>query len=254
MFIVIPTFNEGNAISSFFASLDREIQEQKLKATLVVVDDGSTDESKALLGEISDKGKIQLLRHDVNYGVAKALETGIKWVLKKADLQDILVVLEADGTNDIKILSKLCDRIDDGFDVVIGSRHLDGGGIDGFPLLRRTISKAGNFTMRLAIGYPGVCDYTIFYRAYRISAINDMANNSNGSFFREKGFAANAELLLQLASKGGRITEIPHFYRYHLKQSTSKMDLGQTVLGYLSLINRFRHPIKNALITGRPAD
>jgi len=231
--------------------LYNEINEQNLDATVVVVDDGSTDESRDLLKEISDKNQIQLLRHDVNCGVAKALESGIKWVLRRADLQDTLVILEADGTNDIKILSKLCYKIDDGFDVVIGSRHLPGGGMDGFPFIRRIISKAGNLTMRLAIGYPGVCDYTIFYRAYRLWVLDDIAKNSNGSFFKEKGFAANAELLLQIASRGGRITEVPHYYRYGLKQSTSKMDLGQTVLGYLSLISRFRQPIKNAQISGR---
>jgi len=247
LYIVIPAYNEGAAVGHFFTNLLDEVEKQALKATLVLVDDGSTDESRPFLTEVEQRKDVVLLRHDKNLGVARALETGIRWVLEKGDLKRILVVLEADGTNDIKILSKLCDKIDDGFDVAIGSRHLSGGGAKGLPLIRRSMSAVGNFALRWAIGYPGVCDYTIFYRAYRLSIINEIAKSSNGCLFNEKGFAANAELLLKIASSGARVTEVPHLYNYNLKQSTSKMDMGNTIRGYLNLIYRFHNSMRKTI-------
>jgi hypothetical protein len=145
----------------------------------------------------------------------------------------------------------MCTRLDDGYDVVIGSRLLPGGDMRGFPARRKILSILGNWLMRYRIGYPGVNDYTIFFRAYRIAALHAAAENGNGRMFHGSGFEANAEILLRIARAGLRITEVPHVYRYDLKRSSSKMDPGATIAGYLKLIRRYRKPVQAALLEGR---
>lgn len=251
LFLVVPAFNEGPALSRFIGLLLDKIDKQNLKSTIVLVDDGSTDRSTEDLIQTNEDGRLVVVKHDKNQGIAGALETGLRWVLQKASTDDFLVVLEADGTNDVSILRNMTQRLAEGYDVVIGSRIAQGGGMKGFPILRRTFSFVGNMIMRFFIGYPGVYDYSIFYRAYKITALLKLQQASNGTMFQERGFAANAEILLKIASLGARITEVPHMYRYDLKKSASKMRLGTTTKEYLHLIQRFRHPIRNALIHGQ---
>lgn len=254
VFLVVPTYNEGPQLSHSIDRLLDLVELQNLNAVCVLIDDGSTDQSTQMLAETDKNGNLKILHHEQNRGIASALETGLQWVLKRASNEDFLVILEADGTNDASILSKMTQRLADGFDVVIGSRIAPGGGMKGFPILRRTVSSVGNLVMRFLIGYPGIYDYSIFYRAYRIPVLLKLQQAGNGTMFEERGFAANAEILLKIACLGGRITEVPHLYRYDLKKSISKMRLGTTTREYLHLIKRYRNPIRDALICGQAND
>ena len=252
LFVLIPAYNEGEKIEPFLASLTSLLDRENWPWHLVVVDDGSTDGTGAILDRLCAGDRFSLLRHDTNRGVGQAFSTGFAHVVEHGDANDILVVMEADGTNDMALLPEMIRRLDD-CDVVIGSRMTAGGAMPGFPAHRRFFSNLGNLTMQWMFRYPGVTDYTIFYRAYRIAALREIEGLAGGSFFQEEGFAANCEILLRIACFGGTVCEIPLVYRYDLKDSSSKLRLAPTILGYFSLIKRFRRAVRSALTEGRCA-
>lgn len=255
IFIIIPTFNEGPTLQTVLEDLERLFAKMNPQVRLVVVDDGSTDQTRQVLDEKQREGGIVLLRHEKNLGVGRALETGFTWVLENADEADLAAVMEADGTNDATLVENMAELLMEGNDVVIGSRLIPGGRMKGFPLHRRLLSWAGNRVMQWTMGVPGVSDYTIFFRGYRVGVLKKMAGQAGGApLIKEKSFAANAEILLRIVSQGGKVAELPHVYRYDQKKSSSKIRLGKTIAGYLGLIRRFREPVRQALHNRHGAD
>ncbi len=132
--VVIPAYNEEDGIAAIIErvlAVRPSLQAMGIDLELLVVDDGSSDRTCAI---VSRYPQVNLVRHKVNRGYGAALKTG--FCLARGEW---LAFLDADGTYPPESLPELCRAMEDGAELVVGSRR--SGASSHMPLVRRV----GNF-------------------------------------------------------------------------------------------------------------
>jgi len=115
--IVIPAYNEEAAIE---IAVKRSL-ESNPEAELILVDDGSTDRTWAIMEELSDRKDMCVFRHTENKGKAHALKTGYRHAST-----DTIVTIDADLTYQPESIPYLIEKFNQGYDMVIGTRFRNG--------------------------------------------------------------------------------------------------------------------------------
>lgn len=233
--IILPAFNEERGIRLILQRIDQHLQEAGLGYTSIVVNDGSTDQTAALVRACAKTMPVLLVEHPVNRGVGAAFFSGFTKAVEVAGPDDAIVVMEADNTSEVAILRQIVATLDSGFDIVCASRYVAGGGYLRFPLKRLIFSRGINFLLRRMFPMGRLCDYSIFYRGYRASLIAQALRLYGSSFIVHRGFVANVEVLVKLQRFSPRVSEVPLRYDYGNKKSSSKLNATKTILGYLRL-------------------
>lgn len=136
IYIVIPAYNEGPMIETV---LEEVLQ---LGCPVVVVDDGSRDDTYHRIAALQAGRPIHLLRHPINLGQGAALATGIQYALLNG--AQIIVTFDADGQHRVEDIPGLVEPVADGqVEVALGSRFL--AGAQEMPASRRILLKAAIF-------------------------------------------------------------------------------------------------------------
>ena len=238
LFLLLPAFNEKDALAPLIRSAQEQFRRQAVKAVFVVVDDGSTDGTAEAASQAAPDADVRIVTHERNLGLGVALRTGFSTILSVAAPRDVIVTMDADGTHDPALIKDMLAALDRGYDVVIASRFAPGGTVSGVPPARRALSRVAAFVGRLLSGIEGVRDYSSGYRAYRASALKNVWDRAGGNLPSTSSFAATAELLLKLGAAGAKVTEVPLQLRYDLKTTPSKMKLLRTCFSYLAIYLR----------------
>lgn len=240
IFIIIPAYNEERNIGLLIPKIGAVLESISLEYKILVVNDGSNDGTYPKCIELSQKFPLEILTHPVNRGVGATFLTGFKTAASLAGSDDIVIIMEADSTNDHGCLQEMILRIKEGGDIVIASRYRKGGGYINFPLRRKISSLAANFLMGVFSPVEEVKDYTIFYRAYKARLLKKALGFWKDKFITYRGFVANEEVLLKLRRFNPKIIEVPLVYDYGLKSGKSKMRLRKSFLELIRLI--IQHP------------
>lgn len=234
VYFALPIYNEEAALPVLIEMLCSEQLPPGVERTIVAVNDGSTDSSAEILEALSTKYPIKVITHSPNRGIPGTFKSAFEYVTKTAADDDVVIVMESDCTSDPKLIPQLVEKINNGADIVIASRHAHGGSYVRFPWFRTAASTIVNIALRFALHIPKVEDYTIFYRAYR-GGILKRGFASGVNFQAKKSFAVNGEVLLILSTLHPKIEEIPLHYDYGLKTSPSSMPLVATLVEYMRL-------------------
>ncbi len=113
--VVIPAYNEAGAIEATLHRLKTVAQDHHWSLEVIVVDDGSSDETSA----IAKKALVQVIRHPTNGGYGLSLQHGIT-----AAKNEIVAITDADGTYPVEALPELVRMVEeDGFDMAVGARQ-----------------------------------------------------------------------------------------------------------------------------------
>lgn len=205
---------------------------------VVVIDDGSTDSSRAVAVAAAHANEIQLdvLSHHSNMGLGATLRSGLAHVVNAAGANDIAVVMDADFTHPAYTVSALLEKIEAGADVVVASRFAQGATEIGVPLHRRFLSRNAARLFSSVLRIKGVTDFTSGFRAYRVDMLADLSHRTQGRFFKAEGFECMADLLIQLARAGACFAEVPLALRYDRKEGPSKMKVVRTTWNTLRLL------------------
>jgi len=210
--IVLPTYNEAENIADILRRARAAVPSE---AILVVDDsspDGTADIARAVGAEV---GEVELLSRPRKSGLGSAYRDGFKW--GRARGFDVLIEMDSDFSHDPADLPRLLKGIEDGADLVIGSRYVRGGEIPHWPWHRRALSKYGNrysaAMLRLAVR-----DLTAGYRAYQ----GEMLDRIEIDDVRVEGYGFQVEMTYFVAQLGGRIVEIPIKFVDRVR-GTSKM-------------------------------
>jgi dolichol-phosphate mannosyltransferase len=197
--IVIPTFNERKNIARLLAGVRGAAPD----ADVVVVDDNSPDRTGELAEQIArDDARVRVVHRPVKLGLGtaycEAFGTGI------SDGYGYLVQMDADLAHDPAGLPAFFRALDEGADVVIGSRHMPGGRIAGWSPERRLLSQGGGLYARTILGVD-LSDPTSGYRAYTRRALDAIEMSRVYSC----GYAFQIEMVYRAIQRGMRVREIP---------------------------------------------
>ena len=197
--VVLPTYNESTNIDHVL----RRIRVALPLATVLVVDDGSPD-GTADMAEIIGKeiGGIDVLRRTAKAGLGSAYRAGFAWGLERGF--DVLVEMDADLSHDPDALPALVAPIEDGVELVIGSRYIPGGAIPNWAWHRRLLSRGGNRYASIMLRL-GVADATAGFRAYAAPLLRRLDLDR----VRAEGYGFQIEMTYAARRAGAPIREVP---------------------------------------------
>ncbi len=203
---IIPTYNEKENIKTLIEGLQKEFSKHpEHEWFILIVDDNSPDGTGDIVQEMMQKhSNLRLLRGQ-KIGLGVAYKRGIKYAIKKMDA-DVITSMDADLSHDPDYVPKLVDQIEDGADLVLGSRYIKGGSIPkDWGLHRKILSSLGNVIVRLLLGMPNVHEFTNSLRAYRA----DLYKKMDKSKFDFDDNTFLPAFIYEAHKKGADIREIP---------------------------------------------
>ena len=202
---VLPTYNEEENIENIIQQILKEEKNQsKHTFSILVVDDNSTDETQTIVQRyISLNSKVHLVTGQKK-GLGDAYKRGFKFALN-ALKADLIFQMDSDGQHDTSLIPHFVSSIEEGRDVVIGSRFVEGGTTPDFSFSRLIMSKVGNLLVRYVGGITQVKDCTSGYRAIRASYLKEL----DFSYLSTRGYSFQSSLICDLAWRGANISEIP---------------------------------------------
>lgn len=197
--IVTPTYNERENLESFVATVRAALPE----ADLLIVDDASPDGTGRMADEIASRDPHVKVRHRAGkLGLGTAYLEAFRWGL--AEGYERFFEMDADHSHDPKYLADFVRALDGGADVVIGSRNIPGGGVEGWGPLRHVISKGGSLYSRTILGL-GVRDLTSGYKAFTRRALEAIGLDA----VQSNGYSFQVELTYRAALRRMNIVEVP---------------------------------------------
>jgi len=196
--LVIPTFNEAGNMPILVAKIFEEFKKSNLDGYVIVVDDDSPDQTWKVAEDLRDTyPKLQVLRRQDKRGLSSAVLDGFAM----ADT-DIIGVIDADLSHPPEKIAELVAPIINGeADFTLGSRYIDQGGTENWPLKRRISSKVATLAV---VGLTSVKDPMSGFFFLK----KDLIDNVELS---PKGFKIGLEILVR--SKCKKVKEIPFVFR-----------------------------------------
>jgi len=201
--LVLPTYDEAENVEEVL----RRLRAAAPDISVLVVDDGSPDGTAELARKIGEElGDLEVLERAKKSGLGSAYRTGFRWGLERGF--DAFVEMDADLSHDPAVVPQLLARIEEGCDLVIGSRYVPGGSIPDWPWLRQAISRGGNIYARVMLGIS-VHDATAGFRAYSRRALERIDLDA----VRADGYGFQVEMAYRVERAGGEVAEIPIEFR-----------------------------------------
>ncbi|MDD5111684.1 MAG: glycosyltransferase family 2 protein [Candidatus Altiarchaeota archaeon] len=191
--IIIPAYNEEKGVGKVVGEI-KETLSGKYDHEIIVVDDGSTDKTY----EQAKKTGAAVLRHEHNQGKVAAIRTGISH-----STGGIIVLTDADYTYPARYIPAFANEIENGADLVLGSRVEKG--LSNIP----TFNRIGNIVFSMLISYIGcvrISDGQTGYRAFRKADFERLDVSARGLEYETK-------MTVKAAKNGYNIVELPIEYR-----------------------------------------
>jgi dolichyl-phosphate beta-glucosyltransferase len=196
--VIIPAYNEAHRLPRFLDSVVAYFEGRDEPYEVIVVDDGSTDGTSAIV-EARRLETIKLLRHERNTGKGGAVRAGMLWAMGAYRL-----FADADGATPIEELKRLEPALVAGADVVIGSRVLRDPGVFVKARPHRVaFGRVFNWLVAQA-GLKGVADSQCGFKAFSALAAGYLFET-----LVTRGLAFDVEVLLRARAAGYRIVEVP---------------------------------------------
>jgi dolichyl-phosphate beta-glucosyltransferase len=226
--VVVPAYNEAQRIPATLQAISNNFAAAPYAVEVLVVDDGSSDDTAAAVRTLAPSLALplRLLRYAPNRGKGFALKVGFA-----ASRGARVLFSDADLSTPIGEADRLLAELDQGADIVIGSRKRAKAQIEVHqPWLRETLGKG--FTLLVRMLVADVTDATCGFKAYRGDAGRDLYSR-----MRVFDWSFDAEILWIARQRGYRLAEVPVRWR---DQAGTKVDLRRDVLRSLQGIARIR--------------
>lgn len=237
----LPAFNEESAIGLLLERIEKAKSTINLPITIVVIDDGSTDNTRQKVREFSNKNTIpvKLVEHGKNIGLGNALRTALKTAMNLSKSKDdIIITMDADNTHDPSLMAGIANAVSLGSDLVIASRYQRGGGGIGLSLKRSILSKTASIMLKIIFPIKNARDYSSGFRGYRAEIIEKGFEHYGDNLIETSGFSCMAELLIKLRFFDIKVSEVPLLLRYDQKSGPSKMPVSRTIMQYIRFIGK----------------
>ncbi len=222
--VVVPAYNEANRIPPTLERIVSYLRERHPDYEVIVVDDGSNDSTREIVQRQFD-GTSQV--EVVSYGGNRGKGYAIRYGMSRAR-GDLVVFSDADLSTPIEEIEKMLPLMEQGYDIVIGSRaHAQADIREHQPLYRELGGKLFNFMVRLVVMpdlHDTQCGFKLFRRAATLPILPHL---------RIDGFAFDVEILALARAAGLRIAEVPVVW---INSRTSKVRMSAASRAYLDLL------------------
>lgn len=237
--VIIPTYNESDNIPSLVS----QILALPGNSHVIVVDDNSPDGTGALVDEMAQtEPRVHAVHRPAKMGLGTAHIAGMR---RAFELNfDPIISMDADFSHHPRYIPDLLTRLEN-FDVVIGSRYVHGGGMQGRTLKLRFVSWGANFFARTMLSLKAH-DTTSGYRVYRRAVLESI--NLDAVF--SNGYSFLIEMLFLCQAGGWRIGETPIVYEDR-RAGTSKIsrtEIYKATYTVLRLTYRRMRSVKNTVL------
>lgn len=236
-FVVLPAFNEEKSIPSLLERIKEAFDNvQNNNYLVIVVNDGSKDNTLNVVNTFEDKLPLKVLNHPKNLGLGPTIRDGLKEASNLSSIGDIIVTMDADDTHTPGLIYRMSGLISEGHDVVIASRYRTGSRIFGLSAFRKAISYCASILFRTLMPTKGVRDFTCGYRAFRAEVIKKAFEEYGDAFVDQQGFQVTVDTLIKIRKFDLVFGEVPFVLRYDFKADASKMNVKATTINTLKLI------------------
>lgn len=214
--LILPTYNEADCLASIVHAARSELSGAAPGGSRVlVVDDGSPDGT----GDIADRlaaedGGVEVMHRAFKAGLGSAYVEGFRHALDAG--AELILEMDSDFSHDPADLPRLVAAAGEA-DLVLGSRYTRGGGVSGWGLGRRLLSRGGCLYARTILGVP-IRDLTGGFKCFRREVLETLDLDS----VRTDGYGFQIELTYRALEAGFRVEEVPIMFRER-RAGSSKM-------------------------------
>ena len=213
--LILPTFNEAENIEPLVRAVLPQLEAAGVPHTVLIVDDSSPDGT----GEIADRlaaelEPVRVLHRPRKEGLGRAYLAGFGVALDEG--ADLVLEMDSDFSHDPADLPRLIAAAQEA-DLVLGSRYVEGGGVENWGLVRRTLSRGGSWYARTVLRVP-VRDLTGGFKCFRREVLEALALHD----VHADGYGFQIELTYRTIKAGFKVLELPITFRER-RMGNSKM-------------------------------
>ena len=232
--VIVPTYNEKENIEALVTQLlalpvavhGRSLHEcflHECSLHVIIVDDNSPDGTGAIADQmaVESDGRVAVIHRAGKLGLGTAYIAGFKRAL--ADGADLVCTMDADFSHNPRCIPAMVDKIGQGYDLVIGSRYVRGGGASGCTFTRKLLSWGANAFARTMLGLHAH-DTTAGFRCYRREVLAGMALDE----IKASGYSFLIEMLYRMQRHGWRVGEVAIVFE-NRRLGTSKISKTEIV-------------------------
>lgn len=199
--LIIPTYNEKKNIPILISMINSYLTEKNIEYEIIIVDDNSPDETYKVIETLIPlfNNKLKLLKRPGKMGLGSAYIDGFS--LTEGEY---IFLLDADFSHHPKFLYDFIEKQQkEKSDIVTGSRYIGNGGVYGWSLKRKIISRGANFFSSFFLK-PHVSDLTGSFRLYSRKAFETLLKK-----VKNIGYAFQMEIIIRAQYEGFKISEVP---------------------------------------------
>jgi dolichol-phosphate mannosyltransferase len=237
--LILPTYNEAENVAAVVEAARAVLEACALGGhRILIVDDSSPDGTGALADRLAaEHGDVEVLHRPTRQGLGPAYLAGFRRALDAGAAY--LFEMDADFSHDPADLARLLEAVQDGADIALGSRYVDGGGVEDWGLLRRVVSRGGCAYARTVLGLE-VHDLTGGFKCVRREVLEALDLDS----VRSRGYSFQVELTLRAIEHGFVVREVPITFRdrQHGHSKMSPWIALEAIVVLPTLRHSGRHP------------
>lgn len=223
--IILPTYNEKKNLPILVYLIHKTFSAEKLNWEVVIVDDNSPDGTQDValkLIDIFGAEHIQLRARAGKLGLGTAYVHGLQYVTG-----NFVIIMDADFSHHPEAIPKfIAKQKEDNYDIVTGTRYAGDGGVFGWDLKRKLVSRGANFLASTVLR-PHVSDLTGLYRLYKKEVLAKVIDET-----KSKGYVFQMEMMVRAKALGFHVGEVPINFVDRL-YGESKLG-GDEIVQYLS--------------------
>lgn len=221
---VIPAHNEGGNLEKLVERLIPilESHETTKDYEVVLVNDNSNDNTPEIIDLLAaENPRIKPIHRSKKPGFGNALKSGFKIASG-----DVIIPIMGDLSEDPKDVSKLAEKIEEGYDIAYGSRFVSGGSAEDYPPLKKIANRIFNNIVRFLFGMPHR-DVTNAFKAYKREVLEEIGIEN----LEAEGFDLTLEIALKAHILGFKSFEVPVKW-YGRKKGEAKLKLSENSFIY----------------------
>lgn len=200
--VLLPTYNERDNLPYVIHFIDAAFQKANAPYEVIIVDDASPDgtlEVAKALRTCFGSDKIILAPRKAKLGLGSAYMHGVAHATGK-----FILILDADLSHHPKFIPQfITEQRNTDCDVVSGTRYVQDGGVHGWTLRRKLVSRVANYLAHMILR-PGVSDLTGSFRLYKIDSFRRIMKD-----MQAKGFVFQMEVIVRAKKMGLDVREVP---------------------------------------------